>query len=256
MAVNRVRLTFWIKAIISSALCLVLYATASANCFELKHYEFFIPEEARDIRWDEQQLNELIELKTADDRNWLVPAIVTQLAHYEAACGKLKADERFGLLMRLYSRIRGNESLQSKDLSVVEKLRVIQNDFDRQIEDDHLFPELIYTMDDGPFSGEVGPKNKDHALEFKEHPTSFGKLRVSNLKDRVAIAALDKGNNILWSRILKGSAPERYLMKATLDTVEVREADIATVLTVFVDGERLKLYMRPSGRFIYYTHSW
>lgn len=225
------------------------------DCFEVKNLEFFVPRDVGHFRWPEKVLSELI-LSERPPAYFQLPPIVKQLSEYHPACGILHPDNRFELLTKLYSLIRNDEKFVLGNIPVIRKLEMIREDFYGLVNDDKIIPKLIATMDDGPLYGEIPKRTLGKLVSAKGHKTRFGKLTVSNYPTRVVVTAVDNGGNRLWSRVLKGTVPNRYLEAATLEDATLREADAVMSIGFHVDGEMLWIYLRPDGRFLYYTHSW
>lgn len=232
-------------------------AYAQRTCVKLDNYQFFVPDEIGEPGWTEETLTTLIEREDGKDpTSWMVPVIVRELTEYAPACGARPVDKKFDLLIKLFSAIRRDKRLTSNVITVAKQVRLIRDDFQRQINNDRLFPYLILTFDDGPFSGEIVRAGSERGGISKDVAASFGKLRFSNANDRVIVTAFDKRRKPIWSRILNRTNPDRYLRAARLDMLTVQRTKFVVVATTSVDGERLNVYVRPNGRFMYYTHSW
>jgi len=238
-----------------AALLLAHPAYSQIKCVELKNYEFFVG--ATRERWSEAELKNLIEAKpSADGAGWLVPPILNQLARYEPACGEEQVDRRFELILKLYSIVRIIPSLEDASVSLLDKLKLISDDFQSQLQDDKAFRRLVYTMDDGPLAGKPAPSTRSKPVASRDYEVVFGKLRFSNTRTGVVVTAFGRKGKQLWSRSLQGAHTKLALKKAQLETLTVEATDFVVVARIFVDGEQLTLYTRPNGRFMYYTHSW
>jgi len=245
------------RLILSAVAALLLAHTAHSQtkCIELKNYEFFVGTTRE--RWSENELKNLIEAKpSADEAGWLVPPILNQLARYEPACGEEQVDRRFELLLKLYSIVRIISSLEDASVSPLDKLNLIREDFQTQLHDDKAFRRLVYTMDDGPLAGKPASSARSKPVASRDHEVVFGKVRFSNTRTGVVVTAFGRKRKQLWSRSLQAAHTKLALKKAQLETLTVEETDFVVVARIFVDGERLTLYTRPNGRFMYYTHSW
>lgn len=240
--------------VISFILLFASTAISQDPCVEFKHFEFFVPVDAKVPNWSEKQVSEILTQSASRESRFFIPFIVKQLADYEPACGKLGVDRRFGLLVKLYSVIR-KDSRVTAERPARETLQMMRKDFYKQIDDDRLFSDLIYTMDDGPMMGKIVSVSSIKPLNSREFATPFGKIRFANIRGGVAVLAIDKYGKSLWSRTLEG-VPKRALREADLKTLTVEETTFVVVARLVVDGERLTLYTRPNGRFMYYRHSW
>ena len=240
---------------VTICLCSVSAALSQTACIELKHYEFFLS--GTKERWSEGSLENLIEAKpNFNDSGWLIPAIVEQLKRYEPACGTREMDRQFELLLQLYSVVRGLPVLADASVSSHDKLRLMRNDFQMQLNDDRGFDHLIYSMDDGPLTGKPISAARAKPLASRNHDVPFGKLRFSNTRTGVVVTALGRTGRELWSRSLQGVNPKRPPKAAQLETLVVEQTDFVVAARISVDGEKLTLYVRPNGRFMFYRHSW
>ena len=245
------------NVLLTTFACVWLAHTAPSQppCVELKHFEFFIRDTKE--RWSESALETLIKATpNPDSGGWVVPVIVEQLSKYEPACGDTQVDRKFELLLRLYAIVQNLPRLDDVTLSSYDKLTLIRQDFQTQLNNDRGFERLVYTTDDGPLAGKPTPAPRTKPIASRDHDVSFGKLRFSNMRTGVVVTALGRRGKVLWSRSLQGGNPKRALKQAQLETLSVEQTDFVVVARIIVDGERLTLYVRPNGRFMYYYHSW
>lgn len=244
------------KLLLTVTTCLLLAQAASSQttCVQLKNYDFFVG--ANRERWTENEIENLIKAKPkADDAGWLVPVILKQLSRYTPACGETEVDRRFTLLLKLYGLVQILPRLDEETVSLYDKLKLIDQDFQAQLKDDKGFDRFIYRLNDPPLTGKpiTGPRAKP--LASRDEDVVFGKLRFSNTKTGVVVTAFGKRGNVLWSRSLQGANPRQALKEAQLDTLAVEQTDFVVAAHVDVDGEKLSLYVRPNGRFMYYRKS-
>ena len=226
------------------------------DCFEIRGLEFFVAKELQNTKWSENELEALLTTgKREIDSSWMVPVILMQLRAYYPNCHSLTPDTRLGLLLRLHASIRPD--LRLTNLPTEKKIEAIREDFYTQVNNDKLIRTLIYTMDDGPLYGRVASfrQRKGDAPTLAQS-FAFGKVRVDNLRNKVQVTGIDLNGKVLWSRILKGLNPERFLRKASDHGTQVVVSEFIISYRFYVDGERLTIYMRPDGRFLYYNHSW
>lgn len=250
------RLTLFFLGIITLSLTFSARAQ-SEGCIKFKYFDFFVPGDASEIRWPAATINRLIgRHANGDGADWLVPLIISQLAHYRPGCGSDEVDARFELLLRLYSVVRRNSVLVPPAVPLPKNLVLIRSDFYSLLQDDRSFHHLILSWDDGPLLGEPTPTRGIRPIALKEVPTVFGKLRFANTSSTATVTAFDRTGKSLWSRILRGTYPQRRLKALSLETLQLEQTDFIVMATVYVDGEKLTLYVRPNGRFLYYNHSW
>src|SRR5687767_12648017 len=110
--------------------------------------------------------------------NFLIPFIVFQLKDYYPTCSKNNDTLTFSKLKQLYFKIRQQDlsTLNSKPVST--QLRIIQLDFYKQVENDSLLPFMGYTLDDGPFYGQLSKYIPDYK-NGKSYKTEFGTLYIT-----------------------------------------------------------------------------
>ena len=242
----------------------VLWLASSAfpqnGCVALPDVSFFVDEASSKVLWSDEEMEGVIAAQRAaaesERAQFFIPPIIAWLSAYKPGCGPADADRRFERLLTLYFAIRGQETSLDSSSSAVEKLRLVKDDFGRQLNDDQLFRKLIYTTDDGPLSGKQVSPRGIKAVAKEVRPTPFGSLTFANLRNGVAMMASGKNGKPIWARVLTGTVPARNLKKADLQTMTVEHVSFVVVARLSVDGERLTLYVRPDGRFMYYMHSW
>ncbi|HMJ09358.1 MAG TPA: hypothetical protein VK468_10160 [Pyrinomonadaceae bacterium] len=187
--------------------------------------------------------------------NWLIPLVAFQLEDFHPACGDSNDVDRFEKLMTLYLAIRKVDVRGIRNGSIPTQLSWIRSDFYRLVQNESNLPYMIFTMDDGPLTGEVR-KSVPKVESQNTIRTLFGKLTVGKANGKLVVIAANRNNKIMWSRLLRGTNPARYLKNANLSQVEVQNTSLATVVSFYADGERLTLYTKPSGEFLFYYHSW
>lgn len=246
--------------IIFAAACLSVSGQANGSeCFEVKYLDFF-GFKGQKVSWPDSEIEGLLQSKDnqpTHSTNFLVPMIVKQIAEYHS-CGNNKSDsDRFRKLVKLYLKFRrGKPESLVPTISADKAIELIRKDFYDQVNDDELLHELIFTMDDGPFKGENAesfPTGKDIVPVIIN--TRFGSIKFVQAKERIYFGALDKNDKMLWLKILQGASGQ-YLKTFSPEKINLEEFEAVGCLTLFVNGERLTVYLRPNGSFIYYTHSW
>jgi hypothetical protein len=230
---------------------------STADCFEIKHLDFFGLDKIEKHEWAEDELDQLLDSENTISQNrtsFLVPIIVWQLKEFHPNCNKSPNRKKFDKFVKLYFKIRMQNISNGKNQNIEEQLVLIRDDFYSQLNDDKLLPDMIYTMSDRPLYGEI-PKVIPKSKSSQSKDTTFGKITLIKTKNRVVLVATDKQNKVIWSRIMTGVNPTRYLLKLDFDPNAVEETPLATIIHLWT-SERLTLYLRPDGKFIYYSHSW
>lgn len=227
-------------------------------CTELKHFDFF---GLNDIKpsWSESDLDALFkqakETRSPEKTNFLIPPLVRQIAEYDPKCSKRQDIERFSKLTSLYLLIRGYETTAFSHLPIEKQIDFVRTDYYQQVDNDKLLFYMLAGFDDGPLEGEITTEFPTEKLK-NTAKTEFGHISFAQTEEKLFVAAFDANNKLLWSRILKGAVPAGYLSRIGIGSVDVKAYEAAIVIEVFVEGERLRIYVRPNGRFIFYTHSW
>lgn len=227
------------------------------TCTEIKHLDFF---GLRNIEfsWPMSEIDGLLiseHTKPLERTNFLIPMIVKQLADYRSVCSPSIDDARFEKLVFLYLQSRNYAPAKMSSHPIDEQLEFIVKDFYAQVEDDKLLPYMLSGFDDGPLKGELARTMPERAQIIKVK-AKFGDLQIAAYKDRIYVGAFDMKGKRLWVRILRGTHSSRYLKRFDSSKISVSEYDAATVLTLITDGEKLTLFTRPNGRFVFYSHSW
>lgn len=255
-----IRLLQFSSVLLSLVLAVGTVSAQSPNkdCFEVKYLDLF-GLDSKELHWPDGEIDGLLDFvgNKQSNQNFLLPAIVKQLADYHPCRKKLEYhQERFLKLVSLYVGIRGESLEFVRTYSfITQQIEAIRKDFYDQVLSDNMLPSLIYTMDDGPLQGEtvkVLPKSKT----TNRAATPFGEIRFIVRANRLYAVAVNKSGKTLWTRILKGTNPDRYLSSISPEPIAVGTFEAVVVVSPFVDGERLSMYLRPNGSLVYYTHSW
>lgn len=234
----------------------VFAGQSSNDCIEIKHLDIF-GLAGQQVTWADSELRglqSLDNLRTPENTSFLIPILVLQIADFHPACGKSNDLDRLRKLISIYLTIRNYPADKLDALSIEDIVDFVRRDFYRQIEDDSMLPYMSWTMDDGPLYG-VSVKKLPLATKIEEGVTTFGKVKFIQAASKVYAAAFDLKGKLLWVRILTGVNPSRYLKRIN-GPIEVKKFEAATIVSAFVDGERLTLFTRPNGKFIFYNHSW
>ena len=224
------------------------------NCFEVKHLNFFGIEEDSKINWSDEELDKLLETKFEDNTYWMIPPTVFQLRSFHPNCNAEIDRKRFDKLTLLYFTIRKKDNSGWKNKTIDVQLDFIREDFYSLLNDENILPFLRYTMDDGPLYGEI-PKAVPNWQKGKSILTEFGKIAIVKSKNKFFLIAADKQNKVIWSRIMTGTVPKRYLQNLEFYENPLQETPFATVIYLHT-SERLTIYLKPDGKFICYFHSW
>ena len=245
----------------------VFILTASAfgqtvtNCFEIKYLDFFGLENMDTVKWPASQLDPLLVTDFAKDAgrrpaktNFLIPFIVLQLKDYFPACSKQSDTTTYRKLTQLYSRIRQQDFSKLKTLPVSAQLEFIRQDFYKQVQNDSLLPYMSYTTDDGPFYGQPS-KYIPNYKEGQLYKTDFGTLIITKSSGKVFITVLNKQGKHLWTRIMTGNS-NHLLKEIRFSEKDILKTSLGYQLRMFSEGEALNLYLKSSGEFRYYFHSW
>ncbi|MCY7345227.1 MAG: hypothetical protein LH614_03320 [Pyrinomonadaceae bacterium] len=210
------------------------------------------------IHWSDAELNELLKMNRSQDENetsFLIPPIVFQLKGFHPNCTKPIDAERFDKLISLYLKVRHKDVSSLENKTLAEKLIFIREDYYNQLQDERLLPHMRYTMDDGPLYGEI-PKSIPESKLSESISTDFGKLSIVTANNQIFLTATDKKNKTIWSRIMKGANPDRKLKNLNFDESPVEKTSLSIIIHFYSEGERLNLYLKLDGKFMYYYHSW
>jgi hypothetical protein len=111
---------------------------------------------------------------------------------------------------------------------------------------------MSFVLDDGPFQG-VDVEGRGTSQKSIE--ASFGELIISEVEQEGILTALDENGEVIWRKEITG-LDERSLGEITTAIHPVRETSLATIFNLYASGERLTVYVKNDGRFMYYYHSW
>lgn len=237
----------------------------SDSCFEIKYLDFFSLTEDDVPPLAEKQLDQLLAMNFSaapgQRTNFLIPRLVYYLRDYHPNCRKKTvAVDQFERLVQLYCRIRHLDYEPFRRKEPAAQLELIREDFYRQTADENLLSRMIFSFGDRPLYGETLDEGS-FDLEIEEQlATGFGHLALARSPGKTYLAASDKKKKIIWIRALTGQRPEkRYFTNVRFDkrrTRSIRKTSLAWIVPLVADGERLTLYLRPDGRFMFYSSTW
>ncbi|MDM7921348.1 MAG: hypothetical protein QUS14_03530 [Pyrinomonadaceae bacterium] len=225
-------------------------------CPTPKHSDLF-GLEGLELNWPIEQIRELRESTKKRPENptlFFAPAIVKGLYAYHSACSKRSDFVRFKELIDLYAAIFGREPKDFAADTADAQIDLLARHLDRLVNDDRALPKLIYTMDDGPLYGTV-VNRFPKASKMTDVPAKFGSLKIAEYDSKIYVGAFDKGGKELWVRVLKRAHSEQDLRSYASEKLGLEEFGAVSILTMIADGERLRLFVRPDGRFVFYLHS-
>jgi len=250
-----------ILTIVFIAINLTLFGQEPKACYEIKYLDFFGLDKMEIIKWPESQLNGLLKMDFAKDRgqsdiktNFIIPMIVYQLKEYHPNCNKTMDTSYFNKISEIYLKIREVDSTDFLKKSIAEKIDFLRADFYSQVENIDYLPKMTTTFDDGPFYG-VDYKESSELKPSKTQKTEFGTLVVSMADDKTILTSKHKNGNIIWQKEMTGLS-DRNLTELNFTENPMEYNSVATVAHMHADGERLTLYLKSDGRFMYYFHSW
>lgn len=235
----------------------LLAQSQKENCFEVKYLDFFGLDETIDTQWSDKQIDELLKIDYEEkfmDTRFYIPILVHFLKDFHPSCNKSIDTQRFNKFVSLYLKVTLGDISLIENKSIEEKLNFIRKDFYRLVQIEKLLPLMKFTFDDGPLYGEI-PKTTPKPDGGKSVTTSFGKVIIVESKDKAFLIATDKKDKIIWSRIMTGVYPDSYLRNLKFVQNGVQETSLATIIHLTA-GERLTLYLKSDGNFMYYYHSW
>lgn len=231
---------------------------AAKDCFEIKHLDFFGLDQVEKIDWSEKEIDELLKtnfFEKFNETRFLIPILVRYLKDFHPACNKSIDETRFNNLVAIYFKVRLKDISTIQNKSPEEKLNYIRSDFYTLVQDKDALPRMVFTFDDGPLYGEI-PKEIPKIKPSESISTDFGNLSILESNKHIFLVAADNKGKIIWSRIMKGANLDRYLQNLKFDKTPIHKTSLATIVNFYSEGERLSLYLKPNGEFMYYYHSW
>lgn len=236
--------------------------TANAqDCYEIKYLDFFGLYDYEPIKWSKADLSGLLATDFEEDRNgsaiktsFLIPAIVSQLKDYHPNCNLDIDTEYFKQLSNIYFNIRGIEPTQLANKSTAETIDFMTADFYTQVNDEQYLPRMIMSFDDGPFYGQAF-KQALTTKPIQIQKTNFGQLSIYKLQDQSILISKNKNGEIIWQKSMTG-LQDNNLSDLSFKKSPMQYTSLATIAYLSADGERLTLYLKSDGSFMFYTHSW
>jgi len=205
---------------------------------------------------DQLLITDLAKNKKEKDRktNFLIPFIVMQLKDYYPTCSTNIDTSTFRKLKQLYFKIRQSDISIINDKSISNQLEFIRQDFYSQVQNDSLLPFMSYTLDDGPFYGQLSKYIPNYKKGIA-YTTDFGKFFITKYSNKVFVTVINKQGKHLWTRIMTGNL-NRQLTEINLSKENIKTTSLGYTIVMFSEGEALKLYLKSNGDFRYYFHSW
>lgn len=231
------------------------------DCFEVKYLDFFGITDFDTMKWPDSELDQLLkkdfainEVAKVYKTNFLIPMILLQLKAFHPDCDKLPDTTQFRKLIQLYFQIRQQNKSVISGKSITQQLEYIRQDYYDQVLNDTLLPFMNFTLDDGPFFGQLS-KHIPKLENGKFIETDFGKLTIVKSNEMFFLVATDKSQDVLWTRIMTVTSG-RILNDLYFDKNPVEKTSRAYIIGMGAEGERLTLYLKLDGNFLYYYHSW
>lgn len=237
------------------------HKTVSATTYDIKYLDFFGLENVDAFKWKDKEIESLLTMDFKEGRknpsiktNYMIPVIIFQLKDLHPNVNKKIDVNFFNQLTKLYLKIREIDAAKIADKSVAEKIDFMRDDFYYQVENDQYLAHMLMTYDDGPFQG------VDFTEEVSSKPvhveqTEFGSLHVFYIGDKAILMAKDKNQKVLWQKIVTGFL-DRNLSDLRFTDNPMVYTSVATIVNFYAEGEKLVLYLKNDGRFLFYYHSW
>lgn len=249
-----------------SILFLLIYITScgqkveSPTTYEVKYLDFFGLEHVEAFRWSDDEIKKLLTMDFKEGRknpskktNYIIPIIIFQLKELHPNVTKKIDVNFFNQLTELYLKIREIDEAEIANKSVAEKIDFMRDDFYWQVENDQYLAYMLMTYDDGPFQGiDFKEEITSNPLDFQE--TNFGSLSTFQLGDKTILVAKDKSQKVIWQKSVTGFVDEKlsYLC-FTSDAIQYTSA--ATIVKLHSESEKIVLYLKNDGRFLFYYNS-
>jgi hypothetical protein len=154
-------------------------------------------------------------------------------------------------------------TLDNDDLKISERdnntfcqgLNKLKQAFYALCEDDNVFYQMIYTLDDGPFYG----LNTDLTFPIKDSlklDDIDAKMYLREQGDTCTLELVDRNGQTKWKKIVARS-DEYYIRDVGFANEPVRDKnELGYKIGFFGSGEFIHLYLRTDGAFRLYYHSW
>ena len=255
--------TYRALPIILMLFSLTLHAqkSTSTDCYPIKYLDFFGLDKMEKIKWADAELDKLMKMQMPQNKpdtsiktNFIVPQIAYQLQNSSPQCPSKMDAVYFNRLLLLYCKIRKINYNSLKNNTLQANFDFIRDDFYRQVGDEKYLPHMGYTLDDGPFYG-IDYEKTDSLETIATQQMDFGKLTISKMGNKIILTNWDKNNRRVWQKAIT-KEPNQYLKDLQFKANPISQSSIATVVSMYSEGERFTLYLKNDGKFMYYFHSW
>lgn len=237
--------------------CCSLLRAQTNNCFEIKYLDFFELDKEEDIKWPADELDALLSDTTLNDprftrnkTNFLIPLLIVQMAQYHPDCNTQNDTATWGKMLALYKKIRQNDfpGLNSKTRS--EQLELLRTDFYSQVNNDSLLPYMIFTIDQGPFFGQLSKYVVNYSKGVKQK-TDFGYLVFTSYARKFFLTVLDKEERHIETKVLAQYVVNK-LPPVIFTPNDIKHTSLGYTITVSSLGNPFTMYLKENGELRYY----
>ncbi|WP_406684344.1 hypothetical protein N1F78_01035 [Seonamhaeicola sp. MEBiC1930] len=237
------------------------FGQSSNDCYKIKYLDFFGLDQIEVVKWTQSELDRLLKVNFIKERehseiktSFIIPMIVYQLKEFHPNCTDDVDTNYFNKISEIYLRIRELDSTEFRKKSIIEKIDFLRDDFYSQVNSVEYLPDMIVTFDDGPFYG-VDYHEELDVKPNKIQKTQFGTLIISSLRNKTILTCKDKNGSIIWQKLITGFKNKKLSELHFIENpMEYNSA--AAVAHMYSEGEKLTLYLKIDGGFMFYFHSW
>jgi hypothetical protein len=256
-----------LRTLLSSGILTFLVITSSVHgqittndaCYEIRHLDFFGLENIEFPKWSYSEIGKINSRVRKDQEKdsthvleFTIPLLVYQLQEFHPKCVKDADTSYLSAVIDMYWLIRQIDSVVFSGSSMTDKIDFIRDDFYELVKEDQNLIDMSFTFDDGPFHG-IDCDSSEIATDILE--TKFGSIEISELNGVGVLTARSQDHGVIWRKQITGLQGSK-LGEISLQTYPMRETSLATIFHFYASGERLTLYVKNDGRFMYYFHSW
>ena len=229
------------------------------NCYEIRYLDFFGLDQIKVEKWSYEDREDLIELSlsvfendSSIQNNFISPLLIWQMKGMHPSCNNEIDTVYLNWLISAYCQIRRINTSELKRKSISGQIDVLRDDFYRQVNNEEVLPKLLFTFDDGPFYG----NDIVHVGELIERvDTPFGMIQLSKYQEMFIVSGIDREGRVIWRKSITG-LQNRYLKEVFFTDFPISKNSLTYNIKFGAEGEALTLYLKHSGDFLFYFHSW
>ncbi|MGH1436460.1 MAG: hypothetical protein ACRBG0_18600 [Lewinella sp.] len=252
------------KQVLFILIGLPLFLMAQENdkqhCYYIKFLDFYGVDSSQEVAiWSNDDISQfshrLTDSYDVTNPNFLIPVIIAQLPSYHSNCNANIDTSTLDNLTRLYGLL--SKTPFSKLLNADKDTQIdnVRNSFYHLVEKDSLVSEMLFTMDDGPFTGENISDSVILTGPIRTVQLPLGTLSIYEQLNKVILEYKGTSNRVTWRKAITYNDNE-YLSDLFIPDEIITTSSLAIEVNIYLNKEKVSLFIRKTGGFMFYFYSW